>query len=52
VDARGARACYDSGLSLPLKTKNPLHPRLFDVTTPIEFRHVLAAIMNEISQQK
>jgi hypothetical protein len=31
---------------------DPLHPRLFDVTTPIEFRHALAAIMNEISQQK
>jgi len=30
----------------------PLHPRLFDVTTAIEFRHALAAIMNEISQQK
>jgi hypothetical protein len=51
VDARGARACYDSGLSLPLKTKNPLHPLLFDVTTPSSFA-TLAAIMNEISQQK
>ncbi len=31
---------------------DPLHPRLFDVRTPIEFRHALAAITREISQQK
>lgn len=31
-------------------TLKPLHPRLFDVTTPIEFRSALAAIMNDISK--
>ena len=30
----------------------PLHPRLFDVTTALEFRSALAAIMSDISQQK
>ncbi len=34
------------------RTLDPLHPRLFDVSTPLEFRHALAAIMREISQQK
>ena len=29
----------------------PLNPRLFDVTGPTEFRHALAAIINEISRQ-
>lgn len=33
------------------RTLAPLHPRLYDVTTPLEFRHTLAAIMREISQQ-
>src|SRR5579872_342670 len=33
-------------------TLKPLNPRLFDVTTPAEFRNALAAIMNEIAQQK
>ncbi len=28
----------------------PLHPRLFDVTTPADFRNAFAAILNEISQ--
>ena len=31
-------------------TLKPLHPRLFDVTTPLEFRNALAAIMSEVSQ--
>jgi hypothetical protein len=31
---------------------DPLHPRLFDVTTAIEFRHALAEIMRDISGQK
>jgi hypothetical protein len=31
-------------------TLKPLHPRLFDVTTPTEFRNALAAIMTDISQ--
>ncbi len=34
------------------RTLKPLHPRLFDVTTAAEFRSALAAIMNEISQQR
>ena len=34
------------------RTLDPLHPRLFDVTTPIEFRRALAEIMSDISQQK
>ena len=33
-------------------TLKPLNPRLFDVTTPAEFRSALAAILSEISQQK
>ena len=33
-------------------TLKPLAPRLFDVTTPAEFRNALAAIMSEISQLK
>jgi hypothetical protein len=31
---------------------DPLHPRLFDVATPIEFRHALTAIMSEVSHPK
>ncbi len=31
---------------------DPLHPHLFDVTTPIEFRRALAEIMGEISQHR
>ena len=34
------------------RTLAPLHPRLFDVTTALEFRSALAAIMSDISQQK
>lgn len=33
-------------------TLKPLGPRLFDVTTPADFRNALAAIMSEISQLK
>ncbi|MGA3189241.1 MAG: hypothetical protein ABSF22_19215 [Bryobacteraceae bacterium] len=33
-------------------TLKPLAPRIFDVTTPIEFRGALAAIMREISHLK
>ena len=32
-------------------TLKPLHPKVFDVTTPIEFRHALAEIVREISDQ-
>ncbi len=32
------------------RTLDPLHPRPFDVTTPIEFRHALAEIITEISR--
>jgi hypothetical protein len=35
-----------------VRTLKPLAPRTFDVTTPLEFRNALAAIMNEISQLK
>jgi hypothetical protein len=34
------------------RTLKPLAPRLFNVTTPIEFRAALAAIITEISQLK
>jgi hypothetical protein len=34
------------------RTLKPLAPRLFNVTTPIEFRNALAAIIGEISQLK
>jgi len=34
------------------RTLKPLAPRIFDVTTPTEFRAALAAIMAEISQLK
>ncbi len=34
------------------RTLDPLHPHLFDVATPIEFRHALAEIMKEISEPK
>jgi hypothetical protein len=34
------------------RTLKPLAPRTFDVTTPIEFRNALAAIMSEISRVK
>jgi hypothetical protein len=34
------------------RTLKPLGPRTFDVTTPIEFRNALAAIISEISRQK
>jgi hypothetical protein len=33
-------------------TLKPLGPRVFDVTTPVDFRNALAAIMSEISQLK
>jgi hypothetical protein len=33
-------------------TLKPLAPRLFDVSTPMEFRNTLAAIMIAISQTK
>jgi hypothetical protein len=33
-------------------TLKPLAPRLFDVTTPVDFRKALATIMSEISQLK
>jgi hypothetical protein len=33
-------------------TLKPLGPRVFDVTTPADFRNTLAAIMSEISQLK
>ena len=32
------------------RTIEPLHPRLFDVTTALEFRHALASILNEMSK--
>ncbi len=35
-----------------LRTLKPLAPRLFNVTTPMEFRSAVAAIMSEISQLK
>jgi hypothetical protein len=35
-----------------LRTLKPLSPRVFDVTTPIEFRTALATIIREISQLK
>jgi hypothetical protein len=34
------------------RTLASLHPRLFDVATPEQFRHALAEIMSEIAQQK
>jgi hypothetical protein len=34
------------------RTLKPLAPRLFNVTTPTEFRSALAAIIGEISQLK
>jgi hypothetical protein len=33
-------------------TLKPLAPRVFNVTTPLEFRKALASIMSEISQLK
>jgi hypothetical protein len=32
------------------RTLDPLQPRLFDVTNPLEFRHALAEIISEISR--
>lgn len=58
----GRRSGVPSGAGAPARgaavqdslerTLKPLAPRLFDVTTPAEFRSALAAIMNEISQVK
>lgn len=31
-------------------TLKPLHPKVFDVTTPIEFRHALAEIARDVSE--
>jgi hypothetical protein len=45
---RGAVATEDS----LARTLKPLAPRTFDVTTPMEFRSALAAIMSEISRIK
>jgi hypothetical protein len=45
---RGAAATEDS----LARTLKPLAPRTFDVTTPMEFRSALAAIMSEISRLK
>lgn len=46
--ARGAAATEDS----LARTLKPLAPRTFDVTTPMEFRSALAAIISEISRVK
>jgi hypothetical protein len=45
----GRGAPLDDSLARTLK---PLAPRQFNVTTPIEFRNALAAIMSEISRLK
>jgi len=45
---RGSAATEDS----LARTLKPLAPRTFDVTTPMEFRGALAAIMSEISRLK
>jgi hypothetical protein len=47
IAVRGAAA--EDSLARTLK---PLAPRTFDVTTPMEFRSALAAIMSEISRVK
>ena len=45
----GGGASTEDSLARTLK---PLAPRTFDVTTPLEFRSALAAIMSEISRLK
>lgn len=45
----GGSAAREDSLAHTLK---PLAPRLFDVTTPMEFRAALAAMISEISQLK
>jgi hypothetical protein len=47
ADSRGK-----TGEDSLVRTLKPLAPRTFDVTTPIEFRSALAAIISEISQLK
>jgi hypothetical protein len=46
---RGRSAAMDDSLEGTLK---PLAPRVFNVSSPIEFRKALGAILNEISQLK
>ena len=57
----GRRAPPSPGMPIPrggpmedslARTLKPLAPKIFDVTTPMEFRNALAAIMSEISRLK
>jgi len=48
--ARPRRLRSDPNADSLEQTLRPLHPRLFDVTTPTQFRKALGAILSEVSQ--